>query len=313
VRLSRNRIRAHVKYDLPITFSNESISAHGGLELFRRYLVAIQLPGRLRQRLGDGGDYGAVWLVLAIVGLLSAGGRRLAHLAVLSRDPVFLRFAGLHQLPAARTVARWMAGAPQTVVEAVASLVRDVAHDAIAKLCLARLTLDADGTVLRVCGAAEGAERGFSPHHPKDRSYYPLTAHLAQTGHLLRVWNRPGNVHDSHNAEGFLRTVIQDLRARFGRRPRLEVRLDGAFFHPEILRFLDGEGLDYAIKVPLWRWLGVRERIAAPLEGRRCHGERLRADAADCPVEPGPAGRDLPQAGLPRDHAQLPARSVLSR
>lgn len=262
MRLSRNRIRAHVKHDLPITFSDERISAHGGLELFRRYLVAIRLPGRLRQALGEGGDYGAVRLVLAVVGLLCAGGRRLAHLAVLSRDPVFLRFAGLHRLPAARTVARWMAGASQTVVEAVASLVRDVAHDAIEKLQLSRLTLDADGTVLRVCGAAEGAERGFSPHHPKDRSYYPLTAHLAQTGHLLRVWNRPGNVHDSHNAEGFLRTVVQDLRARFGRHPRLEVRLDGAFFHPEILRFLDGEALDYAVKVPLWRWLGLRKRIA---------------------------------------------------
>jgi DDE family transposase len=263
VRLSKNRIRAHVKHDLPITFSDERISAHGGLELFRRYLVAIHLPGRLRQALGEGGDYGAVRLVLAIVGLLCAGGRRLAHLAVLSRDPVFLRFAGLQRLPAARTVARWMVGASQTVVEAVASLVRDVAHDAIEKLCLSRLTLDVDGTVLRVCGAAKGAERGFSPHHPKDRSYYPLTAHLAQTGHLLRVWNRPGNVHDSHNAEGFLRTVLQDLRARFGRHPQLEVRLDGAFFHPEILRFLDGEGLDYAVKAPLWKWLGLRERIAA--------------------------------------------------
>ncbi|HME72322.1 MAG TPA: IS1380 family transposase [Myxococcota bacterium] len=263
MKLSRNAIRARVKHDLPITFSEERISAHGGLELFRRYLVAIDLPGRLRRAVGDAGDYGAARLVLVVIGLLLAGGRRLAHLAVLSRDPMLLRFAGVHRLPADRTVARWMAGAVQTVVEALAALVRDIAHDAIASLALSRLTLDLDGSVLRVCGAAEGAERGFSPHHPKDRSYYPLTAHLAQTGHLLRVWNRPGNVHDSHNAEGFLRTVLQDLRARFGRHPRLEVRLDGAFFHPEILRFLDGEGLDYAVKVPLWKWLGLRERIAA--------------------------------------------------
>jgi hypothetical protein len=202
-------------------------------------------------------------LVLTVIGMLLAGGRRLAHLAVLARDPVFLRFAGLARMPSDRTVARWMAGAAQTVVEAVASVVRDVAHDAIEVLELVRLTLDIDGTVLRVCGAAEGAERGFSPHHPKDRSYYPLTAHLAQTGHLLRVWNRPGNVHDSHGAVGFLRTVLRELRERFGRRHRLEVRLDGAFFHREVLEFLDGERLGYAIKVPLWKWLGVRERIAS--------------------------------------------------
>jgi hypothetical protein len=248
---------------LALTFSEEAISAHAGLELFRRYLVAIDLPARLRRALGDDGDYGAVRLVLMVIGLLLAGGRRLVHLAVLARDPIVLRFVGLRRLPTDRTVARWLAGAAQTVIEAVAAVVRDVAHDAIEQLGLARLTLDLDGTVLRVCGQAEGAERGFSPHHPKDRSYYPLTAHLAQTGHLLRVWNRPGNVHDSHNAVGFLRTVLEDLRARFGRRPRLEVRLDGAFFHPEILRFLDEEGLAYAVKVPMWKWLGVREAIAS--------------------------------------------------
>jgi hypothetical protein len=263
VRLSKNRIRSRVNHDLPIRFSEEAISAHGGLELFRRYLVAIDLPGRLRRALGDAGDYGAVRMVLVVVGLLLAGGRRLAHLAVLSHDPIFRRFAGVQRVPADRTVARWMAGSAQTVIEALASVVRDVAHDAIESLALPRLTLDIDGTVLRVCGSAEGAERGYSPHHPKDRSYYPLTAHLAQTGHLLRSWNRPGNVHDSHNADGFLRTVLADLRARFGHRHHLEVRLDGAFFDPKILRFLDGESLGYAIKVPLWKWLGVREKIAS--------------------------------------------------
>ena len=263
MRLSRDRIRTRVKTDLPLTFSDrERLSAHGGLELFRRYLATIDLAGRLRRALGDTGDYGATRLVLLVIALLLAGGRRLAHLAVLSRDPVIQRFAGVHRVPTDRTVARWMSGAPQTVTESVSAIVRDVAYDAIASLGLSRLTLDVDGTVLRVCGAAEGAERGFSPHHPKDRSYYPLTAHLAQTGHLLRVWNRPGNVHDSHNADGFLRGVLGDLRARFGRGPRLEVRLDGAFFHPEILRCLDGESLDYAVKVPLWKWLGLRERIA---------------------------------------------------
>lgn len=272
MRLSRGEIRARVKGDFAITFSDERISAHGGLELFRRYVVAIDLAARLRRALGPGGDYGAVRLTLTVVGLLLAGGRRLAHLAVVARDPVFLRFAGLARMPSDRTVARWMAGAAQTVVEALAAVVRDIAHDAIAWLSLGRLTLDLDGSVLRVCGAAEGAERGFNPHHPKDRSYYPLTAHLAQTGHLLRVWNRPGNVHDSHNAVGFLRTVLGELRERFGRRHRVDVRADGAFFHPEMLRFLDGDALGWAIKVPLWKWLGVRERIA-----RQRHWTRVNA------------------------------------
>ena len=77
------------------------------------------------------------------------------------------------------------------------------------------------------------------------------------------MWNRPGNVHDSHNAAGFLRILFGDLRARFGLRLPLELRMDGAFFHPEILAFLDGEPVEYAVKVPLWKWLGLLPVIAS--------------------------------------------------
>lgn len=98
--------------------------------------MAIDLPGRLRRALGDAGDYGAVRMVLVVVGLLLAGGRRLAHRAILSHDPIFRRFAGVHRVPADRTVARWMAGSAQAVIEVLASVVRDVAHDAIEALAL---------------------------------------------------------------------------------------------------------------------------------------------------------------------------------
>ena len=61
MRISRSRIRARVKDELPITFSDEAISARGGLELLRRYLAAIDLPGRLRALFRDtelDGDFG---------------------------------------------------------------------------------------------------------------------------------------------------------------------------------------------------------------------------------------------------------------
>ena len=36
MRLKKRDLQAAVKVDLPISFSRERISAHGGLELFRR-------------------------------------------------------------------------------------------------------------------------------------------------------------------------------------------------------------------------------------------------------------------------------------
>ena len=272
MRIRRHALRARVKPDLPITFSDERISAHGGLEIFARFLAAIDLRGRLAQAFrgfGCEGDYGAVRFVRCVIGLLLVGGRRLTHLRVLERDPVFLRFAGVRRLPADRTLVRWMKRLPFPMLERLATVIRNLVYDTIVWACLSRLTVDLDGSVLRTGLCVEGAERGFNPHHPKDKSYYPLTAHLAQTGQILRIANRPGNVNDSTGAAGFMRVVIRELRERFGRRMPLELRLDGGFFYPEVLGFLVGEGLRFAIKVPLWKWLGIREQIAARQRWKR--------------------------------------------
>ncbi|MGH9896919.1 MAG: transposase, partial [bacterium] len=49
-------------------------------------------------------------------------------------------------------------------------------------------------------------------------------------------------------------------------------RLDGGFFYPEVLRLLVEEALAFAIKVPLWKWLGLREKIAARRRWTRVDG-----------------------------------------
>src|ERR1700693_3812634 len=94
---------------------------------------------------------------------------------------------------------------------------------------LPRLTIDVDGTVINTGSKVAWAFRGFNPHHRKVKSYYPLLAHLAQTGQILRLRNRPGNVHDSRGALHFLRETIRELRGRFGSRLPIEFRMDAAF------------------------------------------------------------------------------------
>lgn len=247
-------------------FSAEKISSHGGLELLRRFLVAIDFRGKVRTTFRDTpleGDYGAVRMMMLVVGLLVIGGLRVTHLAFVGTDPILLRFAGLHLAPSDRTVVAWLKAFTPPMLEKLSELIRELVYDQIERCHLTRLTIDLDGTVLRTGAKVDGAERGFNPHHPKDPSYYPLTAHLAQLGQILRVWNRPGNVHDSHNAAGFLRGVFGDLQARFGHRLPVELRMDAAFFHPEIFSFLDGEQVEYALKVPMWKWLGLRSAIAS--------------------------------------------------
>jgi len=209
-------------------------------------------------------------VTLALIGMLLLGGIRLRHLRVLERDPLFLRFARLRRLPTDRTVSNTLKETTREMREDLSDLLRGVAYATAREAGLSRATIDLDGTVLRTGLLAEGAARGFNPHHPKDKPYYPLTVHLAQTGQLLAVVNREGNVHDSERALETLAFLVDDVREEL--RPRhLEARFDGAFFRREILKFLESAGVEYAIKAPLWDWLGIRTQIA-----RRRRWKRIR-------------------------------------
>ena len=91
MRLRKRDLRAPVKGDLEVTFSAERISAHGGLEIFRRYLQALEIPRRFRLALAPHGlhtDYGAVGIAFSILALILIGGRRVTHLAFLCADPI---------------------------------------------------------------------------------------------------------------------------------------------------------------------------------------------------------------------------------
>ena len=210
-----------------------------------------------------GGDYGCTHLVLLVIGLLVVGARRLQHLRYLTNDSLFARFCGLARIPSDRTVVNWLKQFTQTSLRALMCLNSELLYEQIEKLNLRRLTIDLDGTVIRTGGKVAWAMRGFNPHHPKDPSYYPLLAHLAQTGQILRLKNRPGNVHDSKGAERFVRELIGEVRARLGRALTLEFRMDAAFFQQNLLKLLTRLGCFYAVKVPFCQWTGVKALVAA--------------------------------------------------
>ena len=255
-----------VKRAWAIEFVRDQLTSYGGLELLRHYFQLIGLNRRIRQGFREhdlGGDYGCVRLVLLVVGLLVVGARRLKQLRYVAQDPLFARLCGLARIPTDRTVVNWLKQFTQASLRALMRINSELLFDQITQLQLRRLTIDIDGTVIRTGDKVGWAMHGFNPHHPKDPSYYPLLAHVAQTGQILRLKNRPGNVHDSKGAEAFLRELIDELRARFGRSLVLEFRMDAAFFQDNLLKLLARRGCSYSIKVPFCQWTGVRAAIAA--------------------------------------------------
>ncbi len=279
MRLSRADFHSACKGFFKIEFASQDITAFGGLELIGRYFRLIKLHRRVQSvfaRYGVGGDYRAIDMILVIVVLILVGGRRLDHLNYLCEDPLVKRFCGLLRLPRERSVARWLKRFTHKTLEALVELNSEIVCETILKERLGRLTLDIDGSVITTGASVAWAFRGFNPHHRKDPSYYPILAHLAQTGQILRVKNRPGNVHDSKGAVAFVRDLIEDVRRRLGRSLPLEFRMDGAFFQREMIELLERKEARYAIKVPFFKWLGLlalireRQHWQALREGMGC-------------------------------------------
>jgi hypothetical protein len=122
-------------------------------------------------------------------------------------------------------------------------------------------TIDVDGVVVSTGPQVERAFRGYNPHHRKVPSYDAILAHVAETTHILRVKNRSGTVHDGKASVPFLRELWDQIVATLGRPRAVRFRMDGAIFRDDVLRWLRGRGVGYAIKVPLYMWLDLQAPI----------------------------------------------------
>ena len=272
MRSRRADLKRRVNGNAHYRTGRQEVTSHAGLELVREYLKRSGFVAILRRAVGSGfpaTDFGAVPMILVLLGLILVGGRRILHLRHEQGDPVLARFAGLSRLPAPRTASAWMQRIRSEDVERLSKLNEELVGNVLRRTGGRRLTLDVDGSVVSTGLKVKGAFRGYNPHRRKAPSYYPVTACEAQEGQIVRLRNRPGNIHDGKAAVGFIDDLIRQVRDAVGKRRILELRMDGAFFREDLLDVLDPAGVEYAIKAPFYPWLDFKQ-IAA-----RAHWKRV--------------------------------------
>jgi len=265
VRLRKQQFRGRINGNLKIEFAPQQVSSYSGLELFKRYFRIIGLNSRVRQAFRAhefSGDYAAIDYIFVFIALWLTGGRRLRHVAFLTDDPLVKRLCELKSIPCDRSISRWLGQFTNDSLQALVGLNSEIVEEKLKELDLARITLDFDGTVLSCGNKVSWAFRGYNPHKRFAKSYYPLLCHIAQTGHFLQVRNRPGNIHDSKGALVVMRDCIEQVR-RLLPGVVIEVRLDAAFFCEEIVSYLNRAGVEFVVKMPMWKWTGVKDQINA--------------------------------------------------
>ena len=265
MRLRKSDLRQRVNADLTLRYTHEGLTSHAGLELLRRYFTLIGVRHEIRRLLSKDlprSDFGVCGMVLLILVLLITGGRRLRHIGFLESDPVVAKCCGLSRLPSPYSVGRWLAKFNDQGLDRLQTWNEQVVARGIQACGLRRLTLDVDGSVVSTGLQVEGARRGFNPHHRKVPSYYPITAYEANSGQLLRVHNRPGNVHDGKASLDFIESLGLQLQRTDLNDLTWECRMDGAFFRRDVIERLEEWEVEYAIKVPFYQWLDLQGLIA---------------------------------------------------
>lgn len=267
MKFSKAQIHRRV-YSIPeLRFEDQRLSSFSGLVVIQALIKKLDLRTRLKNcfhHIQNSAIVGFDVTALLLIVHLMLGYRRLREMERYKDDPLVLRLLGLSRLPDVSTVTRRLSQVDRESIENVRQMNRELVLDPLATVGLSRLTMDFDGSVLSTGRIAEGTAVGFNKQNKGKRSYYPLFCTIAQTGQVLDLHHRPGNVHDSNGAEDFILNRIEDVRCVLPG-AKLEARLDSAFFADKHVDMLDHEGIEFTISVPFERFTELK----AMAEGRK--------------------------------------------
>ncbi len=156
------------------------------------------------------------------------------------RDDEALReVLDLETLPSATTLGDWLRrmGSDAEVVDGWVAVNQSVLQSALHHCN--KVTLDIDATeVVSNKSSADGT-------YKKNKGFMPMVGHIAQTGQIVAVDFRRGNVPPNKDNLVFIQQCQQSLPAGCAVGA---VRIDSAGYQASIIEYCDQQGIDYAIR-----------------------------------------------------------------
>jgi len=263
VKLSKAQIHARV-HSLPeLRFEDQRLTSFSGCVLLQALFQKLKLRERLRECFTHRNDrlvVGFPVIILIMILHLMLGYRRLRDIDRYRDDPIVLRALGLKRMPDVSTISRGLSRVDRGSVENVRALSREFALDRLQACKLTRVTLDFDGSVISTGRYAEGSAVGYNKTKKGARSYYPLFCTIPQTGQVLDVLHRAGNVHDSRDSLQFMSDCIDAVRFRLPS-AIIESRKDSAFFSDKTVDLLENKDVQFSISVPFERFAELKRLV----------------------------------------------------
>ncbi len=233
-----------------IGFTDQRLTAHGGLAVWTRFITEWRLREQLRAVLphapSSPNAYDPCDTALGFIGGILCGADKLARVAHLAHDPAVAEVLGIEAVPSQSTLSRFFAQCGRKACEAMSGL-----HSwALTELPERPegYTLDLDSfSLLHEDGHQEGVRVGYTRKGLKP-CHRPILAALAEVPQVAHFWLRPGNTACVSGAATFL----GDTLARLPAQVRIAlVRGDSGFCTRAMIAELDTRGLHYILTAAL--------------------------------------------------------------
>lgn len=257
MRYNKHTLIARRNKILPIKFVKQDMTTYSGLVLVDHFLKLYKIHSRIKETFRCykfRGDYSIGDILFVLLMMILVGAERLQHVDYLKSDPLFCRVVRLTRIPHRTKISITLKQFTSNSLKALTELNSELVIERLQSLGLMEITIDLDGTVISTKGNPTWAFKGYNPIKRGAKSYFPLTAHIAETGHFISIINRPGNIHDSNRALWVIQMIRRQM-AQFS----IRFRADSAFCVPKVINYLLCKEIPFAIKAPFWKLLSLKE------------------------------------------------------
>jgi len=233
-----------------IGFTDQRLTAHGGLAIWTRFITERGLRAQLRTVLPhvptSPNAYDPCDTALGFLGGILCGADKLARVAHLAHDPAVAEVLGIEAVPSQSTLSRFFARCGRGACEALSGLHRWALQDLPVRA--EGYTLDLDSfSLLPEDGHQEGVRVGYTRKGLKP-CHRPIVAAVAEVPLVAHFWLRPGNTACISGAALFL----GDTLARLPAHVRIAlVRADSGFCTHGMIAELEARGLRYILTAAL--------------------------------------------------------------
>jgi len=196
-----------------IGFTDQRLTAHGGLAVWRRFITERGLRQQLRAVLPPAptspNAYDPCDTALGFIGGILCGADKVARVAHLAHDPAVAGVLGIEAIPSQSTLSRFFARCGRGAAEGLSGLHRWALEELPERTD--GYTLDLDSfSLLHEDGHQEGVRVGYTRKGLKP-CHRPIVAALAEVPQVAHFWLRPGNTACVSGAATFLGDTLNRL------------------------------------------------------------------------------------------------------